>query len=81
MASVADSIVYGDFVFYNNFDSANLARVEQLRVPEIPAKGSRNIVACRGRFVCPARLYALIVVQLSRRAKGSFAPLSILYHD
>ncbi|XP_043492312.1 cytosolic carboxypeptidase-like protein 5 isoform X2 [Polistes fuscatus] len=32
---MADNINCGGFVFYNNFDSANLAKVELIRVPEI----------------------------------------------
>ncbi|XP_017877708.1 cytosolic carboxypeptidase-like protein 5 isoform X3 [Ceratina calcarata] len=34
MANLGDSIVCGGFVFYNNFDSANLAKVELVKVPE-----------------------------------------------
>lgn len=32
---MAENINCGGFVFYNNFDSANLAKVELVRVPEI----------------------------------------------
>lgn len=31
MASTTEEIKCGNFVFYNNFDSANLAKVEQLK--------------------------------------------------
>ncbi|XP_011690005.1 PREDICTED: LOW QUALITY PROTEIN: cytosolic carboxypeptidase-like protein 5 [Wasmannia auropunctata] len=34
MASTAENIACGGFVFFNNFDSANLARVEPVRIPE-----------------------------------------------
>ncbi|XP_018403598.1 PREDICTED: cytosolic carboxypeptidase-like protein 5 [Cyphomyrmex costatus] len=34
MASTAENITYGDFVFFNNFDSANLAKVEPMRIPK-----------------------------------------------
>ncbi|XP_076239197.1 cytosolic carboxypeptidase-like protein 5 isoform X3 [Calliopsis andreniformis] len=38
MANTADPIICGGFVFYNNFDSANLARVELVKVPETTDK-------------------------------------------
>ncbi|XP_076174734.1 cytosolic carboxypeptidase-like protein 5 isoform X3 [Ptiloglossa arizonensis] len=38
MANTAESITCGGFVFYNNFDSANLARVELVKVPETSEK-------------------------------------------
>ncbi|KAL0125552.1 hypothetical protein PUN28_004574 [Cardiocondyla obscurior] len=34
MASTAENIACGGFVFLNNFDSANLAKVEAVRIPE-----------------------------------------------
>ncbi|XP_018315688.1 cytosolic carboxypeptidase-like protein 5 isoform X1 [Mycetomoellerius zeteki] len=34
MASTAENITCGGFVFFNNFDSANLAKVEPVRIPE-----------------------------------------------
>ncbi|XP_033200464.1 cytosolic carboxypeptidase-like protein 5 isoform X1 [Bombus vancouverensis nearcticus] len=34
MANPGDSIICGGFSFYNNFDSANLAKVELVKVPE-----------------------------------------------
>ncbi|XP_024879068.1 cytosolic carboxypeptidase-like protein 5 [Temnothorax curvispinosus] len=34
MASTAENITCGGFVFLNNFDSANLAKVEAVRIPE-----------------------------------------------
>lgn len=40
MASTSENITCGGFVFLNNFDSANLAKVEQVRIPEIPDKGN-----------------------------------------
>ncbi|XP_015430742.1 PREDICTED: cytosolic carboxypeptidase-like protein 5 [Dufourea novaeangliae] len=41
MANTADPIICGGFVFYNNFDSANLARVEQVQAPE-PSEKDAN---------------------------------------
>ncbi|XP_054003401.1 cytosolic carboxypeptidase-like protein 5 isoform X1 [Hylaeus anthracinus] len=38
MANTADSFTSGGFVFYDNFDSANLARVELVKVPETSEK-------------------------------------------
>ncbi|XP_067208882.1 cytosolic carboxypeptidase-like protein 5 isoform X1 [Linepithema humile] len=38
MASTAESITCGGFLFFNNFDSANLAKVEQVRIPETSDK-------------------------------------------
>ncbi|XP_076629741.1 cytosolic carboxypeptidase-like protein 5 isoform X2 [Colletes latitarsis] len=38
MANTADFIACGDFVFYDNFDSANLAKVELVKVPETSEK-------------------------------------------
>ncbi|KAG8036661.1 hypothetical protein G9C98_003983 [Cotesia typhae] len=35
MATTADSITVADFIFYNNFDSANLAKVEQVNAQDI----------------------------------------------
>ncbi|XP_011146062.1 cytosolic carboxypeptidase-like protein 5 isoform X2 [Harpegnathos saltator] len=35
MASMIENIVCGGFVFFNNFDSANLAKVEQVKVPGV----------------------------------------------
>lgn len=40
MANTVDPITCGGFVFYNNFDSANLARVEVAKVPETSEKGN-----------------------------------------
>lgn len=40
MASAAESITCAGFVFFNNFDSANLARVEPVRIPETFEKGN-----------------------------------------
>lgn len=40
MANPGDSITYGGFSFYNNFDSANLAKVELVKVPETFEKGN-----------------------------------------
>lgn len=39
MENTNDCITCGDFAFYNNFDSANLARVEIVKLPEISEKG------------------------------------------
>ncbi|XP_012062500.1 PREDICTED: cytosolic carboxypeptidase-like protein 5 [Atta cephalotes] len=39
MASTAENITCGGFVFLNNFDSANLAKVELVRIPENFEKG------------------------------------------
>lgn len=39
MANPGDSIICGGFSFYNNFDSANLAKVELVKVPETFEKG------------------------------------------
>ncbi|XP_070163298.1 cytosolic carboxypeptidase-like protein 5 isoform X2 [Polyergus mexicanus] len=38
MASTSENIICGDFVFFNNFDSANLAKVEQVRISETSDK-------------------------------------------
>ncbi|KAL6442140.1 hypothetical protein ACFW04_002441 [Cataglyphis niger] len=38
MASTSENITCGDFVFFNNFDSANLAKVEQVKIPETSEK-------------------------------------------
>lgn len=38
MASSSENITCGGFVFFNNFDSANLAKVEQVRIPETSDK-------------------------------------------
>ncbi|XP_072757587.1 cytosolic carboxypeptidase-like protein 5 [Anoplolepis gracilipes] len=38
MASTSENITCGGFVFFNNFDSANLAKVEQVRIPETSNK-------------------------------------------
>ncbi|KMQ91458.1 cytosolic carboxypeptidase-like protein 5 protein [Lasius niger] len=38
MASTSENITCGGFVFFNNFDSANLAKVEQVRIPETSDK-------------------------------------------
>ncbi|XP_076673005.1 cytosolic carboxypeptidase-like protein 5 isoform X3 [Andrena cerasifolii] len=43
MANTTDSIACGGFVFYNNFDSANLARVELVRVPETSDKDGYEV--------------------------------------
>jgi hypothetical protein len=40
MASTAENITCGDFLFFNDFDSANLAKVEQVRIPETSEKGN-----------------------------------------
>jgi len=42
MASTAEDIICGGFVFFNNFDSANLAKVEPVRIPETFEKGKRS---------------------------------------
>ncbi|XP_012142066.1 cytosolic carboxypeptidase-like protein 5 isoform X2 [Megachile rotundata] len=38
MENTNDCITCGDFAFYNNFDSANLAKVEIVKLPEISEK-------------------------------------------
>ncbi|XP_050447124.1 cytosolic carboxypeptidase-like protein 5 isoform X1 [Cataglyphis hispanica] len=38
MASTSENITCGGFVFFNNFDSANLAKVEQVKIPETSEK-------------------------------------------
>lgn len=43
MASTSENITCGGFVFFNNFDSANLAKVEQVRIPETSDKGNEII--------------------------------------
>lgn len=40
MASTAENITCGGFVFFNNFDSANLAKVEPVKIPETFEKGN-----------------------------------------
>lgn len=40
MANPGDCITCGGFLFYNNFDSANLAKVELVKVPETVEKGN-----------------------------------------
>lgn len=40
MANPGDSIICGGFSFYNNFDSANLAKVELVKLPETFEKGN-----------------------------------------
>lgn len=49
MATTADSITVADFIFYNNFDSANLAKVEQVNAQDIVDQGNFcdiNIMPC-----------------------------------
>ncbi|XP_031845002.2 cytosolic carboxypeptidase-like protein 5 isoform X2 [Nomia melanderi] len=43
MANATDPVTCGGFVFYNNFDSANLARVELVKVPETSEKDGVEI--------------------------------------
>ncbi|XP_012163442.2 cytosolic carboxypeptidase-like protein 5 isoform X2 [Bombus terrestris] len=43
MANPGDSIMCGGFSFYNNFDSANLAKVELVKVPETFEKDACEI--------------------------------------
>ncbi|XP_050573623.1 cytosolic carboxypeptidase-like protein 5 isoform X2 [Bombus affinis] len=43
MANPGDSIICGGFSFYNNFDSANLAKVELVKVPETFEKDACEI--------------------------------------
>lgn len=44
MASIAcENIACGGFVFFNNFDSANLAKVEQVKITDVSSKGNEII--------------------------------------
>ncbi|XP_076655541.1 cytosolic carboxypeptidase-like protein 5 isoform X1 [Halictus rubicundus] len=43
MANAADPVTCGGFVFYNNFDSANLDRVELAKVPESSEKDGNEV--------------------------------------
>ena len=50
MASMAENITCGGFMFFNNFDSANLAKVEPVRIPENFEKGNTVISWYRNAF-------------------------------
>lgn len=39
MASIPEGFACGNFTFYNNFDSANLAKVEQVKSQEVTDPG------------------------------------------
>jgi len=45
MTNTSENINCGGFVFFNNFDSANLAKVEEVKISEISGKGN-GIISC-----------------------------------
>ncbi|KAF3420755.1 hypothetical protein E2986_14165 [Frieseomelitta varia] len=52
MANPGDCITCGGFSFYNNFDSANLAKVELVKVPETIEKGNPLHISGNCTFTC-----------------------------
>ncbi|XP_032665889.1 cytosolic carboxypeptidase-like protein 5 [Odontomachus brunneus] len=43
MASMVENIACGGFVFFNNFDSANLAKVEQVKIADVSNKDAYEV--------------------------------------
>jgi len=50
MTNTSENINCGGFVFFNNFDSANLAKVEEIKIPEISDKGN-GIISCHNNNI------------------------------
>lgn len=61
MANPGDSIICGGFSFYNNFDSANLAKVELVKLPETFEKGN-FLFLCIMTYIFFFLLYTLILI-------------------
>ena len=68
MATMTENITCGNCVFYHQFDSANLAKVEQVKITDPPEKGT--VILCIKTSILYLNFWTILVLFLRSSRYG-----------